>query len=271
MTPPELSNVGVWLDDLAPAGGAFAHALEWAGRLGLPLRAVAPEGAAAKKALEACAAACTRRGVPWEGAVGQGPLPLDVDRFLDRGGLCAFGDALPPRLKEELLRQSLGSARAWVLVCPRSWHPAARVLVLDRHGDPANDFLGTAAEACRALGVTPVVLTVARTEREARARQRRAEETFAAQGLPADCDYTVGWEVCSAVAAVARWRRCTHVFVHRRSPSPWWRRLRDDPLERLLGLSDRLTFLALPGAGRPASLPAELNPGSLTGKATKTC
>ena len=251
-----LRHVSVWLDDLAP-GGAFAHALEWAGRLSLPLHAVTlalrtGRAIVPAKILKACATACRRQGVPWDASPGPGgPGP---EQFLRPAELGVFGDGLPPSVREPLFRQALRSPDAPVLLCPRSWQPLSRVLVVHQHRGAGDRFLDRAAEVCRAFQVAPVVLTLAGSEREARLRRRLAEETFAARGQPADFDFIAGCDVRTAVACVARWRRCSHVFVERPNGPSWWRRLCGDTLEDLLGVTAALTLLALPGGGR-------LNPG----------
>jgi hypothetical protein len=135
-----------------------------------------------------------------------------------------------------------------VLVCPRDWRPVSRVLVLNQEQDPRGLFLAAVLQLCRTFAAAPVVLTVARSEMEARRRQRFAEEAFAAARTPADFDVVVGCEVRAAAARVACWRRCSHVFLARHNAPPWRRWLRGDGLQRLLGLSDSLAFLALPAA-----------------------
>lgn len=270
-----LRHVAVWLDELAPERGAFAHALDWSSHLGLPLRGVTSTlqlwgdrmarplraGEVPAEKLEACASACVRRGVSWDAAPETGPAA-------DRGGqspgpvqLSVFSNALPGTLKERLLRQSLDTSGTSVLVCPPSWRPVRRVLILDERRDPGSNFLDVAAELCQAFQVTPVVLTVARTEREARLRQQLAEQRFRARRQLADFDFIAGCDGRGAVACVAQWRRCSHIFVERRDAKPWWRWLRGDRMERLLGLSDSLTFLAIPGTAQPPLSPREARPG----------
>jgi hypothetical protein len=275
MVSLELQHVSVWLDELAPERGAFAHALEWAAHLRLSLYGITStlgtwggRLAGHRKLLEsgtldgapgvvpsvkvaACASACARQGVSWNLSPGDGPLAGGIDPLLRPVELCAFGDALPRPWKDLLLRQSLRSPDSAVLVCAKSWQPVSRVLILNEEREPGNNFLDISAEICQAFGVAPVVLSVARFEREARLRQRFAEERFAARGQDAAFDFIAGCDARSAVAWVARWRRCSHVFVERAAAPPWWRWLRGDTLQQLFGLSDSLTFLALPGAGRP--------------------
>jgi hypothetical protein len=252
MEPTVIRQISVWLDDSAPAGGAFAHALEWAALLGLPLRGAAEPGPRrpaaepeAADALSECGAACAQRGVAWSGQ----PIPptaRGVDAFLGSDGLCVFGHALPAALKGQLLRRSLQHPRTAALVCPRSWERLKRVLILHQDGGPDSPFLGTAAALCRAFQAEPVVLTVARSEEEAQQRQEDARQALAAQRLVADFDFVVGVDVRTAILQAARWRRCPHAFVEKRSVAPWRRWLHGDPLGWLMGRSEWLTFLALP-------------------------
>jgi K+-sensing histidine kinase KdpD len=158
---------------------------------------------------------------------------------------------LPDRLRGLLLRESLQGPETSALVCLAPFAPVSRLLVLHQHAEPPDGFLAAAADVCRRVGVRPVVLTVGRTDGEARRRQAVAEAVLAAGGLPADFDAVVGRDVRSAVAWAARWRRCSHVVVAKRQAAGWWRWPRNAAFQNLLGLSDRLTFLALPD--RPAA------------------
>lgn len=269
MRSPGLRHISVWVDEAAPEQGPFVHALEWAAHLGLPLHGIAapPTGSGVRSAeqMETCARACLGRGIPWVAFPGQGPLTLEAEQSTRPPELCVFGHALPARLKEELLRRSLRGTGTSVLVCPRPWRPVSRVLVVQQHGPGGSRFLDSAAGVCRAFQVEAVVLTVARSEREARLRQRSAEEAFAAQRCPAEFDFMVGWDVRTAVAWAARWRRCSHVVLEKENALSWWRWLRGDTMGRLLELSDSLTFLALPGAGSSLLAPAEASPGREAG------
>src|SRR5207248_8571615 len=99
---------------------------------------------------------------------------LAMEQFLGSDELCIFGDALPSKVKTCLLRRSLQTACANILVCPRAWQPVVRVLIVHERRDADNPFLEGAARLCEALHATPVVLTVARSQTEALVRERRA-------------------------------------------------------------------------------------------------
>jgi hypothetical protein len=80
-----------------------------------------------------------------------------------------------------------------------------------------------------------------------------------------NCDYDmmIGAEIRTAVAQVARWRRCQAIFIERQAAVPWWRWWQSDRVEKLLGLGDTFSFLAFPGVGVP-DVPAETPPASST-------
>jgi hypothetical protein len=143
--------------------------------------------------------------------------------------------------------------------CAPHRQPASRVLVLHQRRDPGSHFLESVVERCRALEATPVVLSVAWSENEARLRQRFAEETFARLGQPAEFDLAAGCGVRTAVACAARLRGCTHVFVEAPDALPWWRRPWGDARRRLLGRLGPLTVLTIPGT--PVEGPAEKQRG----------
>jgi hypothetical protein len=274
-----LDHVSVWLDELAPDRGAFAHALEWASRLRLPLKAFAPSSsqqdttasgpsrdgkgclalpgpaapALGPERLHACEAACLQHGVAWGAFHWQGSVSFGIERFLRPVQLCVLGADLPAPGGPELLARSLHSPPGPVLVCPQSWRPMSRVLIVNQQRDVRSCFLDLAARVCQAVAVVPVVLTVARSEREAQARQRLAEETLAASRLPADFDCAVGCDAATAAATVARWRRCSHAFVESGRLTSWWSWARGPLPEQLLRQSASLTVLALPGASWPAA------------------
>jgi hypothetical protein len=254
-------NVSVWLDGVATWRDTFAHGVEWASRLQLPLRAIvagpgreghaawpqeAVRGNVAAEQIQSCARVCAEKGVPWDGLWWRDPAGAGLEQILRPSELCVLGNALPLELKAQLLRHASGSARSPLLVCSPSWRPVSRILMVHQRRDPGSRFLNAAADVCHAFGVMPAVLTVARTEGEARRRQGFAEEALAGLGVAADFDLVSGCDVRTAVKWIAPWRHCSHVLLERPSARPWWRRLRGDTPEQLLGLSDSLTLLTLP-------------------------
>ncbi len=248
------NRVSVWLDDQAPDNGAFPHANEWASRLRVPLHAIAaparpaPGGGAPDSLLQACRAACARRGVPCD-AEFAGTAPDAVRGFFRAGELSVFGANLPAGLRERLLGETLRNPKAAVMVCSSAWRPVSRPLVLRQGRGPGVDFLKRAVPLCRAFPGRPVVLTVTASEVRAAAWEESARETLYNYGLDADFDLIAGCEVRTAVAWAARTRGCSHVILERESGTPWWRRLRGESARRLVGLAETLTLLVLPGGG----------------------
>jgi hypothetical protein len=240
-------SLSVVLDVNAPNDGAFAHALEWASRLHVPLQgALFPSTKPPATLLDACGQACARQRVAWTADVWDEPPALSVPSYLTGEGLRVFGQALPAPLRTELLYWSLRMPRTAALIAPPTWQPMKRVLIL-HHAGASDAFLAAAARVCREFECDPVVLTLARSEGAARCRQAMAEVALQAEGVGGHFDFVVGCEVGAAVALAANSRRCSHVFVEKQHTSAWGRWLRGSILERLFGLADSLSLLALPG------------------------
>jgi K+-sensing histidine kinase KdpD len=151
----------------------------------------------------------------------------------------------------DALGQLLHDPRIALIVCPDNTLAITRMLILDSWGARREGFLTCAARLAASFAVRPVVLTVARSETAARQRQRSAREILMAQGVDGDLDFVVGSEVRTALAGVARWRRSQLVVVERQGDSPRWRWSRGPTMEKLIGISTSLVFLALPEAGIP--------------------
>jgi len=135
------------------------------------------------------------------------------------------------------------------MVCPPQWQPMSRVLIIHGEREGSLGYLDSAALLCSAFQVSPIVLTVARTDSRRERAMQQAEGTIAQRRLSAYFDFAAGYDLRKVVASIAHWRRCSHVFLARRRAIPWWRWLRGDMLQRLLALSNTLTFLALPEPG----------------------
>ncbi len=251
-----IQHLSVWLDALAPRGGAFAQALDWASHLHLPIHGLAVSDMAPSALvrpdgvidLGGCIAASAARGVPFEPMSFSNSGTASRQLFHPRT-MSVFSDAVSPDQRTNLLRWSLRDQFNAVLVCTQAYHPVSRVLILHQPGHAEPGYLASALALCKAFQVLPVLLTAARTEGKAREGQRVAETACYAERMAAHLDYVVGLELRAAVASIARWRRCSHVIMARRQAISWWRWLGGDTLKELLGLADSLTFLALPECG----------------------
>lgn len=265
MDPLTIRHVSVWLDELAPHAGAFAQALDWAARLGVPLQAVIPPARrdnATMARVEACAAACAGRGTVWEGAAEAG-----TDHVGRPLAMCAFGTTLPTHWRETWLHQSRRHDPTALLFCPDNARPIDRPLVLCRPADGGDVYLSLTARLCVALGVTPLVLVLAASEREAADRQQQVGAIFAAQRGTADYDAVIGGDPWTAAGCVARWRDCSHVFVEREPATASWRRwFRGELLDQLHRLTGARPILAVPhvpaSAARDAEAASDLVPAA---------
>jgi hypothetical protein len=109
---------------------------------------------------------------------------------------------------------------------------------------------------CLAVRAAPVVLTVARSEREGQLRQQVAREALAGRGLGADFDLLVGSEIRAVVLHVARWRACPLVILERQGCPSWWRWLRGGTTEWFLNRTEAQAFLAIPATAAALKSPA---------------
>jgi hypothetical protein len=273
----------VLLDHLAPRQGAFQQALEWAGRWQLPLHGIcAPSSYSSNGAKvqapitmldhilvanglgrEACAeeggcrAVCKDLGIRWECSPWRETAAGAVRQLAEPGDLLIFGQAFRANQKQGALnKHSLHDFPA-VLVCPDQHTAISRVLILNKQVDGDHGFLTRAAQLCASLQAFPIVLTVARSVREAQIAQRSAQMTLLEQQVQADFDCVVGSEVRLAVAKVAHWRRCQLVMMERRLSKPWWRWMRTPYKEQLMDLSQSFALLAFLAEGLFESVATE--------------
>jgi hypothetical protein len=269
----------VLLDDLGP-NGAFRHALDWARHLGVPLHGVripprrenaavadgdrrtpptdgparldeawdgvpTPQEAALTRA---CAAACGRANVPWRLTRWPAHQADQLGDVVGRTDLLVVGQRLGSLGRTVVAEQLARLDSPPVLVCSDAWKPVSRILVLDEGQGAKADHLASGAAVARCFGAGIVVLTVARSERTARVRQQAARAAVARYRMTADFDLAVGTDVATAVAQVARWRRCSLVVHKRHSGRGWWFWPRQTATESLLGIGGDLALLTLPEA-----------------------
>jgi hypothetical protein len=135
-----------------------------------------------------------------------------------------------------------------VLLCAPTCRSVSRLLVLYDQPKPNAAFLESVARFCQALEIHPIILIVAKSEREAHLQQGYAEGVCNSFRLLADVDLVVGCDVRSAVSRVASWRRCSHLIIERRIGEVPLHRSHDTALEHFRGLADSLSLLALPEA-----------------------
>jgi hypothetical protein len=183
------------------------------------------------------------------------------------------GHDVPSVQKKYLLRQTQRHTERALLFCAKTADLPTRILLIDQGSPFFDSLLEITVQLCDIFRAGLVVLTVARTEQEARQRQRRAREivdgeisphaALSPQGkedskVPMNFDFLAGAEARSAAANVARWRHCQLVVLEANAAwgrwlgfhSGWW-------ITELLG---SLSFLVIPGALgdiRSRSVPAD--------------
>jgi hypothetical protein len=221
MEPVTLEHVCVLADDLAPADGPLSHAKDWASWLGLPLEILNHAGSDIVGASELFRPRC----------------------------LSVFSNTLPLVIKDHFVQCSVDARESAILVCSRSRGPVSRALILHDAHDEASHTLSSALALCGLLQAVPVILTTADSEAAARHGRQIAEAACFRHRISAYLDYVAGMEMRSAVGSIARWRRCSHVFMARRRTTSWWNRAGADILETLLKLADSLNLLVLPERG----------------------
>jgi nucleotide-binding universal stress UspA family protein len=274
------------LDDAAPSEGAFAHALEWAWHLRLPIHAWALPSVvrdsrsdsvnrparkpnlsdAFARKVNTCANVCAEWGVKLGLTLMEGDLTAWLQQHVEPEDLLIVSSAAGKRelsfslqrgdspfpvgseklvLIRELLRQP-----AAVLICPERWRSTLpRMLVLYSNQEQNDTMLTKVLDLCCCLRAKPVILTVARTEREGRRRQQPARTAFAEHGQSGNFDLLIGSGVDEAASRVARWRQCQLVVMGRYGRPQWAHWFAGSTTERLLGLADSLAVLTIPGKG----------------------
>ena len=249
-----IQHVTVWLDDSSLEDSTFPHALEWALCLNLPLRAVAMTGSNSEREsrlpvlerIRAWGAACAQKGVPFETHLSVEPTQGAMDHFLRSCGLCVFGEPSTSRIQRDLFQRASSNPEICQLLCPNTYAPIRRVLILCHQTELYSAYLESAARICQTLETTPVILVVARTERDAQLKQGFAEGVFGAQRLRADFDAVVHGDLGYAVSRVVSWRNCSHVIVERLNDASWWERTSGKLVEQFREGSAPVSVFAIP-------------------------
>jgi hypothetical protein len=252
MATAGLQQITVWLDELAPDQGTFAHALEWATMLHLPLHGLVSTGRERwplrDKTVAACELACGRVGATWSCTLEE--PDRDPERW-SPGELRVMGGAMPASIQRRLFRDAVSRPGVGPLLCPRSWEYLRRAMVINEGRTAGSGFLEAAASVCRDVAHPVAVLTLARNGEDARRRQQLAEDVFAEHGVKADFHVIVGGDFNGGVSVVANWRRCSLVLVEKIS-APFARRwMARSSSDHLLDLSDTFSFLPIAASAPP--------------------
>jgi hypothetical protein len=235
-----IQQVAVWLDDALSADATLPHAIEWALGLNLPVRVVAMSSAMPER-IRTWEAACAQKGVPVE-------MHLPKERTKDNlaGSLCVFAGPAGSSFERELLQTSLCHPESCQLLCSGSNASIRRVLILCHQPTIHESYLESAAQICQALETTPLVLVLARSEREARIGQEQTEKICGKLGLEADLDTIVHSDLAEVVVRVVAWRNCSHVIMERQVDVSWWDRVHSAFVRQCGGASFPASVLAIP-------------------------
>jgi len=271
MQPTEIRSLTVCLDQSAPLQGAFVHAIEWAKRLNLPVRAISfpheayttgqdyhtgngklhtrriTEESHSPDIMISCSESCRNQGIVCDHFVCKEPIADGVKEFLKDTDLLVLDSSATPELKK-LVFQNINRNQTSVLYCPQPWEPVSRVLVVNQPGDYSVYFLKTIGCICREFRVTPFLLTIARSEVTAMINQSVAEDLLSCQGVPAKCGFYVGDHVSKFISYVAQLRHCSHVFIEQKNHASWLNGQKWNAMERIINLSNScsLSSLVLP-------------------------
>jgi K+-sensing histidine kinase KdpD len=129
------------------------------------------------------------------------------------------------------------------------------MLLVHEHNQSDDTFIQSAIQLCHALGARPIVLTIARSERDAIIRGRALQKSLAAQGLSSEFDQFVGPGPAPAVLRIAAWRRCQVIVLRQPAQRGWWPWGRADLVNQLTAERSSVAFLVLPEEGRRLSHP----------------
>ncbi len=213
-----LEHVSVWIDELAASTAeAFPHAMQWAVSLGLPLRVVVTASRPSPcrqgdgdthesgtdrvaacprltETIQGWSAACNEVGVVLETSFWRGGTEVGMARCLRPCGLCVVAECQYERFRQDLLAGGGHTPAAALLLCPPRGAQVRRMALLYEHMNPNAAYLETAVHVCQAVGIRPLIVTVARTARDGALKRSHADGVCASLGVAADFDSIVGPE-----------------------------------------------------------------------------
>ncbi len=250
---PALTHVSLWIDNTSLDDSAFSHACDWAVGLDLPVRAVATAASDSRKTgqfsmverLKAFGDACTQLGVSLETHLTADQWKRATERFLRPGGLCVLSGAIASPRERDLFERSSRDPQICQLLCPRVQTRIRRMLILCHQTSIDTVFLESASRICQELDTMPIILVLAKTEREAQVKQGYIEGFCNSIHLDADLDSMVHGNVADAVVRVAAWRGCSHVIVQRQADSSCWEHMYPSLIKQLFCLSAPISLLTV--------------------------
>src|SRR6185369_9210165 len=134
-----LQHVSVWLHGGPSDDSVFPHAMDWAFRLNLPVRAVvnSPRSdsvgrtrAAIAEKMKTWSMACSKRGTNLEMLLSLEPVKDAIHHFLRPHSICVFVENQSSQVQHELMVWSARTSEIAVLMCPPICTPMTRVLIL---------------------------------------------------------------------------------------------------------------------------------------------
>lgn len=195
--------------------------------------------------LGSCASACRDEGVPWRSFVSDDASAGALMNDQRSGPLWVVSQRFPASARDAVVRGCMRHQGSSILVCPEQAKPMTRALLLNDARRPDGAFLQAAASLCRRLGVAPVILTVARSERLANHATTMSQAALAPHDFDLLFDCVVGLEARSAVGRIARWRRCQLVIMNQDARPAWWEWFRVPAFLELAEWLPDISFLSL--------------------------
>lgn len=262
MQTRSLERVSVWLNDARWDESLIHQGLEWAFRLNLPLCPVITSttrgGNGMTDQMKSLGEMCAQRGIAMDMFFSLDGRSLGIDQFLRPHSLCLFMENRASRAHEKLVAQAARNQQIALLLCPAACAPMTRFLVVLDQANLGSAHLESVGRLCQAMEVDPIMLIVAKTDRDAHLRQGYAEGICASFRLHADFDVAVDCDIRSAVRHAVSWRGCSHLIMERPATTSWWQGLHRDRLELFRDLTGSVGLLALPEA-TPLDVPRQIH------------
>jgi len=221
-----IGRIAVVIPDPAPAEGAFSFAVDWAERLHLPVHglflrknscAAAGNGSQTREHASVCAGqriAWSQEVLPWEG----GRLPSAI---LSRSDLCLVDYEPIAAWQDKSLLASIREQSANLFVCPATYRPVTRAVIVVSAGDAAQDYLHLAVQLCQAVGARAILLALADSDSQTLSLMELIEKRLGDLSRYCDYDSLAGNHSSASVVRIAQWRGC-QLLLTRKCCRPRW-------------------------------------------------